>query len=72
MRKLGKPPHLIMRIMDCVLLLFQRKFDVVQKDPERETIKPSWGEALKLMSSNTFLHGLMDFPKVIIYLSYLY
>ena len=49
-RKLGKPPHLIMRIMDAVLLLFQRKIDPVQKDPEKESVKPSWGEALKLMS----------------------
>ena len=63
-RKLGKPPHLIMCIMDAVLLLFQRKIDPVQKDPEKESVKPSWGEALKLMSSSTFLSGLMDFPKV--------
>lgn len=47
-RKLGKPPHLIMRIMDCVMLLFQRRVDTVQKDPERDCPKPSWSESLKV------------------------
>ena len=47
-RKLGKPPHLIMRIMDCVLLLFQRNIDNVTLDPERPCPKPSWSEALKV------------------------
>ena len=47
-RKLGKPPHLIMRIMDCVLLLFQRRVDIVQQDPEKACMKPSWSESLKV------------------------
>lgn len=48
-RKLGKPPHLIMRIMDSVLLLFQKRVNTVEMDPERPCIKPSWGEALKVL-----------------------
>ena len=62
-RKLGKPPHLIMRIMDCVLLLFQRKLDNMAIDPERPSPKPSWGESLKMMSQSGFLQGLQNFPK---------
>ena len=53
-----------MRIMDCVLLLFQKKVDPVQMDPERPCVKPSWGEALKLMSGGGFLKELLSFPKV--------
>ncbi|XP_078695417.1 dynein axonemal heavy chain 5-like [Branchiostoma floridae x Branchiostoma belcheri] len=62
-RKLGKPPHLIMRIMDCVLLLFQRKINVVTQDPERPCATPSWSEALKLMNNSGFLQSLLTFPK---------
>ncbi|KAM4028219.1 dynein axonemal heavy chain 5-like [Anomaloglossus baeobatrachus] len=62
-RKLGRPPHLIMRIMDCVLLLFQRRIDVVTADPERPCVKPSWGEALKLMNNAGFLNSLLEFRK---------
>uniref|UniRef100_A0A8B9SXA0 Dynein heavy chain 5, axonemal n=1 Tax=Anas platyrhynchos TaxID=8839 RepID=A0A8B9SXA0_ANAPL len=62
-RKLGKPPHLIMRIMDCVLLLFQRKIDSVTPDQERPGVKPSWTEALKLMNNSGFLSMLLSFQK---------
>ncbi|KAK3097645.1 hypothetical protein FSP39_011696 [Pinctada imbricata] len=62
-RRLGKPPHLIMRIMDCTLLLFQYRVDPVTMDPEKPTIKPSWGEALKLMSASNFLSQLLNFNK---------
>lgn len=54
-RKLAKPPHLIMRIMDCVLLLFQRRLDACSQDPERPCPKPSWGDALRLMGGSTFM-----------------
>lgn len=47
-RKLAKPPHLVMRIMDCSLLLFQKKLDTVSIDPERQCLKPSWVEAQKV------------------------
>ena len=62
-RKLGKPPHLIMRIMDCVLLLFQKRLNTLAQDPERPGPTPSWGESLKMMSQTGFLQSLQNFPK---------
>ncbi|XP_029955923.1 dynein heavy chain 5, axonemal [Salarias fasciatus] len=62
-RKLQKPPHLIMRIMDAVLLLFQRKVDPMTADPERPCPRPSWGEAMKLMQNSSFLNMLLNFSK---------
>lgn len=47
-RKLGRPPHLIMRIMDCVLILFQRKLHAVIGDTAAPCPKPSWAESLKV------------------------
>lgn len=62
-RKLGRPPHLIMRIMDCVLILFQRKLHPIVSDVAAPCPKPSWQESLKMMSSTTFLLQLQNYPK---------
>ena len=63
-KKLGRPPHLIMRIMDCALLLFQRPLEPISMDPEKPCPKPAWGESLKLMGGSDFLNTLVNFPKV--------
>lgn len=47
-RKLGRPPHLIMRIMDCVLIFFQRKLHPCIPDGQEKSPKPSWQESLKV------------------------
>ena len=47
-RKLAKPPFLVMQIMDCVLILFQKKLDPPVWDAEKLFFKPSWGESLKV------------------------
>ncbi len=65
-RKLGRPPHLIMRVMDSVLILFRKKLLKMESDPTVPSPLPSWGESLKVMSSTTFLSQLLNFPKDII------
>lgn len=62
-KKLAKPPHLIMRIMDCVLILQNKHIDPVVQDPERPCPKPSWSESLKIMSQADFLSSLLNFAK---------
>ena len=62
-KKLGKPPHLIMRVMDATLILFRSKLSPMCEDPTVPCPKPSWGEALKVMSGADFLPRLLNFPK---------
>ena len=62
-RKLGKPPHLIMRVMDSTLVLFRSKLPYITMDPTVPCPKPSWAEALKVMSSATFLGEILNFDK---------
>lgn len=42
------PPVVIRLIMDCVLLLFQRKTAHVQFDTETNFLKTSWAESLQV------------------------
>ena len=65
-RKLGRPPHLIMRIMDCVLILFRKRLNKIEADPTVPSPLPSWNESLKVMSGTAFLSQLVHFPKDII------
>lgn len=44
------PSHLVMQIMDCVLLAFQRPLNVMEVDEDRGCIKPSWNESVKVRS----------------------
>ena len=62
-RKLAKPPHLIMRVMDATMILFRSKLPLINMDETVPCPKPSWSEALKVMSSVSFLSQLLNFPK---------
>ena len=61
-KKLGKPPHLIKRIMDVVLLLFGKGLDPVTMDEEKPCPSCTWKEALKFMSG-PMLSMLQNFNK---------
>lgn len=60
-RKLGKPPHLITVIMDCVLVLLKKKLVPVRIDAEKNFLEASWAESMKLMGEPNFLKKIVDF-----------
>ena len=62
-KKLGKPPHLVKRIMDVVLILFGRPLIPVMMDSDdKECPEPSWKDALKCMNG-PLLAELVGFNK---------
>jgi len=61
LKKMGKPPNLVRRVLDGVLLLRQSPMDPVEF--EGEYVKPSWKSALKLMGDMNFLNILETFEK---------
>ncbi|KAL0129655.1 hypothetical protein PUN28_001727 [Cardiocondyla obscurior] len=62
-RKLAKPPYIIMLIMDCVLILFGRKLEPVKPDYEHQFLTPTWSESLKVLADTRFLYNLQSFSK---------
>ncbi|KAK9893078.1 hypothetical protein WA026_023570 [Henosepilachna vigintioctopunctata] len=62
-RKLGKPPYLIMLIMDAVLIYFQRKLEPVKPDYEKRFLFASWNESLRVLADTKFLNKLQEYPR---------
>ena len=65
-RKLRKPPNLIQRIMDCVLLLQRGKVVRASFLAETGGLTPSWEDAVRAMGQSNFLVSLMEFDKDVI------
>ena len=52
-----------MKVMDCVLILFRGKLNKMESDPTVPCPLPSRQEALKVMTSTSFLSCLLRYPK---------
>lgn len=62
-RKLANPPNLIMRIMDCVLILFGHSLEPISMDPEKDRFNTSWNHSIRFMANPLFLSNLLDYPR---------
>ena len=65
LKSLRKPPDVIKRIMDCVLLLRHMPVSKVSWHDIKDTvvIQSSYDESLKMMGEMGFLQNLLNFPK---------
>lgn len=65
LKSLRKPPDVIKRIMDCVLILNHSQISKIvwHEVKENMVIQSSYEESLKMMSDMSFLQKLLTFPK---------
>eukprot|EP00767_Chilomastix_cuspidata_P003100 gnl/Chilomastix_cuspidata/322.p1 GENE.gnl/Chilomastix_cuspidata/322~~gnl/Chilomastix_cuspidata/322.p1 ORF type:complete len:2547 (-),score=680.75 gnl/Chilomastix_cuspidata/322:1353-8993(-) len=64
LKALAKPPNLIMRIMDAVLILSNKPIDPIRQDPNfPERMLPSWSHAVKMIGDIQFLQNLLSFER---------
>lgn len=61
LKKMGKPPNLVRRVLDTVLVL--RNKPLLKVDYEGEHLAPSWDKSLRMMGEMGFLQSLADFEK---------
>ena len=65
LKSLRKPPDVIKRIMDCVLILYHSPVSKISWHEVKENmvIQSSYEESVKMMSDMSFLQKLLTFPK---------
>ena len=65
LKKMGKPPNLVKRVLDTVLLLKTKPVLKVEYEGDKNgsTLAPSWDNSIKMMGENGFLATLMSFEK---------
>ncbi|VDP97424.1 unnamed protein product [Trichobilharzia regenti] len=63
LRKSQGPPNLLMRVMDCLLILLNYPLDKIRVDKQRGIFMPnSWKRSKKLIMKPNFLNLLRDYP----------